>query len=452
MMAAKLEATSTQGVYRRGTRYAVIYRDAEGRQRQESARTLDEARRLRARRQGSVEDGSWQPQQRQKFADYAREWVTRYQGKRRGFTDDTRAEYVRDLERYAIPFFGRLRLEQITPRHVAEFIAWLCDADEQGRRRAEERRELEAAQRGVPARTLPLAVKPHRLADGSVRRILAPVRSCLASATREDLIRHNPTVGATLPSRDEQHRIAHDEDDLDEDEGHEVKALTIEQLATLLTVAPARHQLFLRLMAATGLRWGEEAALRWGDLALDGEQPHVKVRRTVRHGRFKAPKSKFGRRKVPIDFELVRELRAAHALTEYPGERDLVFCTGDGKPMDYSNQLRAFKPAAQEAGAPWAAFHTLRHTCASRLFAEGRNVKQVQKWLGHHSPSFTLNTYIHLLNDDLGEALPLPSLVAVPDVLSARGVSEMPADPTESASNQPEPVLTETQQIRAVAH
>jgi hypothetical protein len=30
---------------------------------------------------------------------------------------------------------------------------------------------------------------------------------------------------------------------------------------------------------------------------------------------------------------------------------------------------------------------------------------QVQRWLGHHSPSFTLSTYVHLLGDDMGEPL-----------------------------------------------
>jgi hypothetical protein len=30
---------------------------------------------------------------------------------------------------------------------------------------------------------------------------------------------------------------------------------------------------------------------------------------------------------------------------------------------------------------------------------------QVQRWLGHHSPSFTLDTYVHLLDRDLGEPL-----------------------------------------------
>ena len=35
------------------------------------------------------------------------------------------------------------------------------------------------------------------------------------------------------------------------------------------------------------------------------------------------------------------------------------------------------------------------------LFRSGLNAKQVQVWLGHHSPAFTLATYVHLLPDDL---------------------------------------------------
>jgi hypothetical protein len=35
------------------------------------------------------------------------------------------------------------------------------------------------------------------------------------------------------------------------------------------------------------------------------------------------------------------------------------------------------------------------------LFRHGLNAKQAQMWLGHHSPAFTLATYVHLLPDDL---------------------------------------------------
>ena len=61
----------------------------------------------------------------------------------------------------------------------------------------------------------------------------------------------------------------------------------------------------------------------------------------------------------------------------------------------------------EEVGAPWAAFHTLRHTYASLQLARGVNVVQVSRALGHHSPSFTLDTYVHLLEGEEAPALAL---------------------------------------------
>jgi hypothetical protein len=40
----------------------------------------------------------------------------------------------------------------------------------------------------------------------------------------------------------------------------------------------------------------------------------------------------------------------------------------------------------------------------SILFAEGRNAVQVQRWLGHFSSDYTLKTYVHLLEDGVGDA------------------------------------------------
>ena len=57
----------------------------------------------------------------------------------------------------------------------------------------------------------------------------------------------------------------------------------------------------------------------------------------------------------------------------------------------------------REAGLDGVGFHTLRHTCASLLFESGKNAKQVQTWLGHHDPGFTLSTYVHLLDKGLGD-------------------------------------------------
>lgn len=49
-------------------------------------------------------------------------------------------------------------------------------------------------------------------------------------------------------------------------------------------------------------------------------------------------------------------------------------------------------------------FHTFPHTCASLLFDNGRNIKQVEEWLGHSDPEFTLRTYVHLMDSGVGDA------------------------------------------------
>lgn len=104
-MAAKLEKTRTPGIYRRGGRYVFSYR-VDGKQRWESCRTIDEARRLKAARATDIERGEFEPRSRVTLHEYAREWVERYQGRgRRGFREGTRADYRRQIEQYICRYF-----------------------------------------------------------------------------------------------------------------------------------------------------------------------------------------------------------------------------------------------------------------------------------------------------------------------------------------------------------
>lgn len=298
----------------------VVYRDADGRQRKESARTLDEARKLKAARTADVARGEFHAASRVRFREYAEGWVGRYQGTgHRGFRDSTRADYRQMLRDYAFPYFdGRLRrrLTEVTPSDVAGFIAWLCDPVAQARHAhdlaVERHREGTAEGRRPPA---PLADDARReLSDSTVRNILNPLRSCFAVAVREGKVRHNPCAGAALPHRE---RVR--------DDDHEVRTLTREQLATFLAVVHPRHQLMFRLLAATGLRVSELIALQWQHLRLDGSEPCVRVRRALVRGKVEPPKSRHGRRDVPLDAVLVSELRAWRAGTEWPDADNLVF-------------------------------------------------------------------------------------------------------------------------------
>jgi integrase len=80
--------------------------------------------------------------------------------------------------------------------------------------------------------------------------------------------------------------------------------------------------------------------------------------------------------------------------------------------------------AAQRAGLTGVGFHTLRHTCASLLIESGMNVPRLQRWIGHHSPAFTLEVYGHLLDGDLGPPLDLRAEVRAST--GSRGVASAP--------------------------
>lgn len=368
-MAAPLEKTNVPGIYKRGSRYAIVYY-VGGRQKRETVRTMTEARRLKAARTADVARGEFFEASRLTFEKYAEEWIARYQGRGKGFRESTRDNYKRALERFAYPFIGHLRLAEITPRDIGNFIGYLCDEKRIG----------------------------SRLSDSSVRNALNPVRACLATAVNEGLIRHSPARGANLPHRPDVDRL----------DGDEVRPFTREQLAAFLQVCPGRHEPMFRLMAAGGLRISEALGLQWRHLHLDGSNPHVKIRRAFVRGRFEPPKSRHGRRDIPLSSAVVDVLRQHRKRTEWPGDDDLAFPSLTGTPLSDTNlRRRVLRPIVEEVGADWASFHTFRHTCASILFERGANAKQVQRWLGHHSAAFTLDTYIHLLDDGVGEALDL---------------------------------------------
>lgn len=46
------------------------------------------------------------------------------------------------------------------------------------------------------------------------------------------------------------------------------------------------------------------------------------------------------------------------------------------------------------------------------LFAEGRNVKQVSRWLGHAKASFPREVYVHLMDEGIGDAAFLDAAVS----------------------------------------
>lgn len=408
---AKLERTSTPGIYRRGSRYVVTYRDPMGKPRKRFAPTLAAAKTLKASIATDIQRGEFRDIHRARFGDYALNWIDRYAGRTsKGVLEETRLDYKARIEQDAIPLLGRLPLAEITAAHLDLLAARVASGplcpDCRGRgfaRSGEVCRKCERKGR--------IAGKPS--APGTVRLSLAPVKAMFADAVQRGDLRVNPAAGYrtkhAVPSRD-----------VDEVETPElVKVLSEEQLAALLDGIEAESMFwrpFFEFLAQTGLRIGEAIEVRWSDLDLGKKTLRVsRAFSTGRAGdRVGAPKTKYGRRTIRLSDGMAKRLWLRQA-TEKPDVDNLVWTGERGRRVDQSNLMsRVLKPAAVRAGLgtmvktkdgeraeSWVGFHTFRHTCATTLFRHGMNAVQVQRWLGHHKPSFTLDVYVHLLDEDL---------------------------------------------------
>ena len=98
-----LERTDAPGVYRRGSKYVVVYR-VEGRQRKQYADTLAEARAIKLERDGEARAMRRGPT----LHGFSLSWLDRYAGSGHdSVRANTRREYRRLLVNFALTYFDR---------------------------------------------------------------------------------------------------------------------------------------------------------------------------------------------------------------------------------------------------------------------------------------------------------------------------------------------------------
>jgi integrase len=211
----------------------------------------------------------------------------------------------------------------------------------------------------------------------------------------------NPARGVTLPIQPDAEHVYLSCDQV------EALADAASRLRTKYdqpTASSAVNRALILVLAYTGMRWGEAAALRVGRFDLEARRIRVAVTFTEVAGKQLEGLPKTGKRRtVPIPRSLVAELKPL--IDDRPDE-DFVFTTKRGDPLRPSNwRRREFDKAVDAAGLviPGLTPHKLRHTAASLAIAAGADVKVLQQMLGHADASMTLNTYGHLWPDRLDE-------------------------------------------------
>jgi len=261
----------------------------------------------------------------------------------------TRAGYESYLDNWVLPRWGELKLEQVKPVVVEE---WL-----DGIKRA----------RGTKAkiRNLMSALFTHAMRYEWTDK--NPIRLVRQSAKRERV----PDV------------------------------LELWEVQLLLSKLGVRERTLALLDAGTGLRVSELLALRWRD--VDFENLELNVTRSIWHQVIGDCKTEASAKPVPLDSYMAEDLLRWRRQSDYAGLDDYIFAseTMRGKQPFWPDNLmkRHIRPVAKANRInKQIGWHTFRHTFGTLLKANGEDVKTVQELLRHANSRITLEVYTQAVN------------------------------------------------------
>lgn len=274
-------------------------------------------------------------------------------------------ERYRQITRLQIkPNIGNLAIQKLRPVQLADLYA-----------------KLGRGERALAARTI-----------GHVHRLMHRV---LRHAAAWGVVTQNVAAHVQPPTVEET----------------EISILTEDQIGKLLDHLRGRTlRPIVSLALATGMRRGEVLALRWKDADLDDASVTVarSLEQTKGSLRFKAPKTKHGRRKISIPVWMVSELRAHKAKQQErrlklgmgrAPDDSLVFAKWNGEPRAPHSVSQKFRMLVAALKIDGVTLHSLRHTHASQLIASGMDVLTISRRLGHGSPVVTLKVYGHMFSN-----------------------------------------------------
>jgi integrase len=320
-----------------------------------------------------VNSGEWMPPKGRAAAaraaqpptlgEYAASWLDS-----RTLRPRTRAHYAALLDRHLLPDLGRYPVNAITPVMVRNWHA------------------------GLDPKTPTYRAHAYSL-----------LKSILNTAVSAQLIMINPCVIRGAASSITAHKS---------------RPATLEELTIITEHMPDRFRLAVLIASWCGLRYGEIAELRRGDIDLD--QQVIRIRRAVARVPGEKPiigppKSAAGVRDVAIPPHLLPEFRRHLGDHVTVGARSLLFPSsrGSDRHLGPATIYRHFNRARDAAGRPDLRWHDLRHTGATLAAATGATLAELMARIGHRTPRAAM-IYQHASSDRdrvIAEAL---SRMAVP--------------------------------------
>lgn len=285
-------------------------------------------------------------------------------------------EYSRTIEKLIIPLLGHIKLSDLKPAHVQQFVQYL-----QG--------DVKQKKDGTIDEENP------KLSQATIRRKLVVLQSILKQAVKLDIIPSNPANAEKLT--------------LQKVTAPKIEIFSKQEAAQMLECLEQEElqfQVLIQLAIMTGCRCGELVGLKFSDFDF------MRNKLTVERSAYKIAGEPI-KTKPPKDYEvrtitvnqhcidLVKLLRtekarqAAELGTAWCGD-EWLFTQWNGEIMNPQTPTKQFSKFLEKNGMKHRKFHSLRHTSATLLLYGGVNLKQVQERLGHGDIS-TTNKYLHCI-------------------------------------------------------
>lgn len=335
-------------VFARGGKLYVRYYNAAGvRKRQSTGLAVGqekEARALLERIVARLEAGEriGEAPEEITLARYATLWMERREqgGEIESFEDDRTR-----MKTHVIPALGHLRMADIRPRHIRQFIEEL---------------KRKKSVRGKP------------LAPRTVRNVYAALRAMLGDALAEELIENNPCA---LRRRDLPRKL-----DLDPTWRAEA-VFTRAEAETILSSerVPEDRRVVYALLFLAGVRFGESSALRWrhydASLAPLGRLT-VQRSYSTRKKREKATKTSKARETPvhPVLAAILAEWKLGgweRMMGRQPTPDDLIVPSREGRNRNVNHGLTRFHEDLERLGMRRRRQHDARRTFISLARADG---------------------------------------------------------------------------------
>jgi integrase len=228
-----------------------------------------------------------------------------------------------------------------------------------------------------------------------------------------------------------------------------VEVLDATEVNRLLDKFEAPYVPLYVTLVSTGMRLGEALGLQWGDIDWTARQ--IRVRRSLWKGHYYLPKSKKSRRSIDVGDQVLGALRGVQR--ERYGESEPrpeapVFVTATGALVNPDNlRHRVWAPALAAAKLRHVTMHSLRHTFASLLIAQGENPKYISEQMGHASINITMDRYGHLFPSTKRQA---PARLEA-QLAAAREQANAGDHPASIQQNEPEQGETRSNTVETSA-